>query len=44
MLRQFGLDVQQANHTSLRLKDLYTQAIKLSEGRADLLTETVLKK
>ena len=44
MLRQFGLEVQRANHTNLRLKDLYTHAIKLSDGRADLATKPVIKK
>ena len=44
MLRQFGLEVQRANHTNLRLKDMYTQAIKLSEGRADLATKAAIKK
>ena len=44
MLRQFGLEVQRANRTSLRLKDLYTHAIKLSDGRADLATKPVIKK
>ena len=44
MLRQFGLDVQRVNHKNLRLKGLYTHAIRLSEGRADLAAKLINKK